>query len=628
MRGQGSVERLPSGRWRLRLPRALSRARTGATYDTEGEARAVLAELVRLNQEAQDRPRDTLAGWGEVVLARRQEQGLATAKDDAGRWAHVLDSDLAHMLLKAIQPQHVRDFARQLAKRPARRGGLLSRQTQQHILNLLRVVLEEARLDGRLPGGANPARDIKPALAEEGEDLDAWTWLRPEEIEQLLRCEDVPAEVRDLYAVAVYTGLRQGELWALTWADVQLDGPRPQITVARSGRRRTTKSKKVRAVPLLPAALDALRRLKERAHEGITIGALSVLRGRSGQAVFGTPRPSRSQEGLQGTPIATGPIFPGPDGRQRPVGDDAGWADKRRGEQAVQRGWRSVAGLRGDIRFHDLRHTCASHLLQGTWGRRWRLEEVRDFLGHSSITVTQRYAHLCAEALHEAAAATRREEQDGQQNMAPIRDRRGRIADPGSGTLGIRGTEHLHTSIGHSVGCAGDEVDGELRKNDGGLRDGGGGKDERVGGVQPSAAGESEQAGDYRRVGIERPTDRPTPIAQQEGDTDGAPGRDRTCGPRLRRPHHSSAITPTYAPGGPDVGRLAEEVIQRAAAGEDLPADLAEQLARAVLADPLVAAALAVLQGGDLAYAHALRLAGLVLRRRQATPAAAARTPA
>jgi hypothetical protein len=42
----------------------------------------------------------------------------------------------------------------------------------------------------------------------------------------------------------------------------------------------------------------------------------------------------------------------------------------------------------------------------GTWGATWRLEEVRDFLGHSSIVVTQRYAHLSPEHLHAKAAQT------------------------------------------------------------------------------------------------------------------------------------------------------------------------------------------------------------------------------
>ena len=57
------------------------------------------------------------------------------------------------------------------------------------------------------------------------------------------------------------------------------------------------------------------------------------------------------------------------------------------------------------MRFHDLRHTCASHLVRGTWGRRWSLEEVKEYLGHSSIQVTQRYAHL-QDGLADAAAAT------------------------------------------------------------------------------------------------------------------------------------------------------------------------------------------------------------------------------
>lgn len=76
-------------------------------------------------------------------------------------------------------------------------------------------------------------------------------------------------------------------------------------------------------------------------------------------------------------------------------GYDAGWARARR-----------LAGITRRVRWHDLRHTCASHLVQGTWGRVWSLAEVRDVLGHSSIKQTERYAHLCPGGIHDAARAT------------------------------------------------------------------------------------------------------------------------------------------------------------------------------------------------------------------------------
>jgi len=74
-------------------------------------------------------------------------------------------------------------------------------------------------------------------------------------------------------------------------------------------------------------------------------------------------------------------------------GYDARWAKK----------WRSAAGVRADVRFHDLRHTCASHLIMGTWGRAWRLEEVQVVLGHASRTTTGRYARLAPDSIRRVA---------------------------------------------------------------------------------------------------------------------------------------------------------------------------------------------------------------------------------
>ena len=55
---------------------------------------------------------------------------------------------------------------------------------------------------------------------------------------------------------------------------------------------------------------------------------------------------------------------------------------------------RNAAGLR-DVSLHTMRHTCASRLVQAGVS----LYDVRKLLGHSSITVTERYAHLAPTGL-------------------------------------------------------------------------------------------------------------------------------------------------------------------------------------------------------------------------------------
>lgn len=68
----------------------------------------------------------------------------------------------------------------------------------------------------------------------------------------------------------------------------------------------------------------------------------------------------------------------------------------------VQYQWgrmRSSLGL--DYRLHDLRHTCASRLV----GRGVDLYVVKEWLGHSTIQVTERYAHLQRSSLEAARDA-------------------------------------------------------------------------------------------------------------------------------------------------------------------------------------------------------------------------------
>ncbi|TAM46261.1 MAG: site-specific integrase [Gammaproteobacteria bacterium] len=68
--------------------------------------------------------------------------------------------------------------------------------------------------------------------------------------------------------------------------------------------------------------------------------------------------------------------------------------------QSVKTAFASACEAAGieDFRIHDLRHTCAAWLVSAGVP----LPEVRDLLGHSTVTMTERYAHLAPENVRAA----------------------------------------------------------------------------------------------------------------------------------------------------------------------------------------------------------------------------------
>ena len=352
--GTGSVT-FEFGAWRPRLPREYGRKRLEACGTEEEGWRLLDAALVDL---AADPPQGLrLAEWGERWLTEREESGHYRAvKRERDRWrAYVAEAPIGKLTIPEVDERDVRDWLKNLR---GKRRPKLEAQTKQNALAVLRqsfeaAIVAELRAD-------NPAANVTLPKGARAKTSPKWDWLRANEIAPMLSA-DVETSNRAILTLATYSGMRAGEIWALM--DEAVDFGRGilhvRLSLAEDGTLGPTKSGEPREVPMLDPVRKSLK------------------------AWMGSDR-RRSHLGL---------VFPARDGGPHSVGFDAQLPTAL-----------ALGKVKRRIHFHDLRHTCASHLLQGTWSprlvaRALRLEEVRDWLGHSDIKVTQRYAHLCSDAI-------------------------------------------------------------------------------------------------------------------------------------------------------------------------------------------------------------------------------------
>ena len=89
-------------------------------------------------------------------------------------------------------------------------------------------------------------------------------------------------------------------------------------------------------------------------------------------------------------PVRGGPLFLGDRGRR--LARQQAWA--------ASSARRAAAGLAERVSPHTLRHSFATHLLEGGAD----LRVVQELLGHASISTTQLYTHLTGERIRDVYA--------------------------------------------------------------------------------------------------------------------------------------------------------------------------------------------------------------------------------
>jgi integrase/recombinase XerD len=178
--------------------------------------------------------------------------------------------------------------------------------------------------------------------------LDAAGGDDPDEPDHERRVED-----RTLLELLYAAGLRIGEATGLDREDLSFDGAFVRVI---------GKGDRERLVPLGEIALDWLRRWTSGPRDRLL--------------ALGHVAPSRG-----------GPLFLGPRGRR--LARQQAWASVKR---AAAR-----AGLGSRVSPHTLRHSFATHLLEG--GADLRI--VQELLGHASISTTQLYTHVTGERIRD-----------------------------------------------------------------------------------------------------------------------------------------------------------------------------------------------------------------------------------
>jgi integrase/recombinase XerC len=270
-------------------------------------------------------------------------QTLRAYEHDLVTFHEFLCRDFLGKEADAVRPQDVDPLAvRSFLAALTRQG--LSKRSQGRALSAVRSLFRFACREGTL--AANPAQGVRTPKAPKTLPRH----LRPGEVESLIEAPagEGPLVLRDraILELLYAAGLRVSELVGLDWPDVDLAARMVRVM---------GKGSKERMVPFGRPAAEALRRWL---------------------AIWETVR------------------HPGEDGQPVFLNHQGTRLTDRSVRRVIDR-WVDAAAVARGVHPHTLRHTFATHLLEGGAD----LRAIQELLGHSSLSTTQKYTHLEVERL-------------------------------------------------------------------------------------------------------------------------------------------------------------------------------------------------------------------------------------
>jgi integrase len=352
--GEGSITKRKDGRWMARytVPTAKGPKRRHVYGKTRKEAADKLAKVLsdRTEGVVYDDENMTVGDYLDAWLKGSVRGSIRQSTYDRDAYLvekHVKPA-LGRIRLKNLSSAHVQGFYRD------RLDHGLSPSTVHKAHTILHKALARAVAWQMVPRNVTDAVEPPRPAPREMRPLS------PAEARKFLDAAQGD-RLEALYVLAVTTGMRQGELLTLKWQDLDLANATLSVrrTLTRSGGRyalgepKTKKSR--RSIRLTPRAADVLGQHLQRQLSDIQMLGDDY-----------------ADNGLVFTTDTGAPVNP---------------SNLRR---------RSFAPLLkkanlSHIRFHDLRHTCATLLL----GKGTHPKFVQELLGHATVAITlDTYSHV------------------------------------------------------------------------------------------------------------------------------------------------------------------------------------------------------------------------------------------